>query len=136
MVRLMGVSGSETDKRGGRSWRLCEKVCIKFPFPLIVWRAGPAPHALILLGPGSRSKGVTHTPQGPLHQPPCPPNLFPKCSHKPLTSVPTYPTLFDKGTFTEDLPETPQIMCELFPPSMITLVLERVRKKCFKQQSE
>lgn len=61
----LGVSGSETGNRGGRSLRLCEKVCIKFPFPLIVWRAGPAPHALILLGPGSLSKGVTHTSQAP-----------------------------------------------------------------------
>lgn len=57
----MGVSGSETGNRGGRSPRLCEKVCIKFPFPLIVWRTGPAPHALILLGPGSQSEAVTHT---------------------------------------------------------------------------
>ncbi|KAM8875559.1 ankyrin repeat and MYND domain-containing protein 1-like isoform 2-T2 [Spinachia spinachia] len=57
----MGVSGSETGNRGGRSLRLCEKVCIKFPFPLIVWQTGPAPHALILLGPGSQSNGVTHT---------------------------------------------------------------------------
>ena len=61
----LGVSGSGTGNRGGRSLRLCEKVCIKFPFPLIVRRAGPAPHALILLGPGSLSKGVTHTSQAP-----------------------------------------------------------------------
>lgn len=61
----LGVCGSETDNRGGRSLRLCEKVCIKFPFPLIVWRAGPAPHALILGGPESLSKGVSHTSQGP-----------------------------------------------------------------------
>lgn len=61
----LGMSGNETDNEGGRSLRLCEKVCIKFPFPLIVWQAGPAPHALILLGPGSLSKGVTHTSQAP-----------------------------------------------------------------------
>lgn len=65
VIARLGVSGSETGNRGGRSERLCEKVCIKFPFPLIVWRAGLAPHALILLGPGSLSKSVTHTSQAP-----------------------------------------------------------------------
>ncbi|KAG7242325.1 hypothetical protein INR49_024001 [Caranx melampygus] len=60
-----------------------------------------------------------------------PPNLSPKCSHKPLTSVPTYPTLFDKGTFTEDLPETPDIMLHqqshipIRPSMFISPTLER-----------
>lgn len=67
--------------------------------------------------------------------PPAPESL-PKCSHKPLTSVPTHPMLFDKGTFTKHLPEAAEIMCELFLPRMITLASECVRKKCFKQQSE
>lgn len=65
VMAKLGVCGSETDNRGGRSLRLCEKVCIKFPFPLIVWWAGPAPHALILGGLGSLSKGVSHTSQAP-----------------------------------------------------------------------
>lgn len=71
---VMAVSGS------GRSERLCEKVCIKFPFPLIVWRAGLAPHAVILLGFGSWRKGVTHTSQTLKTRFPL--RLQPLCSYK------------------------------------------------------
>lgn len=62
MVKL-GVSRSEPNNSSKRSQRCCEKVCIKFPFPLIVWWAGLVPHALILKGPGTWRKGVTHTSQ-------------------------------------------------------------------------
>lgn len=59
----LAASGSETN---GRSLRLCEKVCITFPFPVIVRRAGRAPHALILPGPWEhRARGVAHTSLGP-----------------------------------------------------------------------
>lgn len=53
--------------RGGRSLGLCEKVCIKFPFPLIVWQAGSAPHALILKGPRNLCKGCHSHLSAPLN---------------------------------------------------------------------
>lgn len=56
--------------RGGRSLGLCEKVCIKFPFPLIVWRAGLAPHALILKGPRNLCKGCHSHLSAPLNYSP------------------------------------------------------------------
>lgn len=60
---------------GGRCRRLGEKVCIKFPFPLIVSLVGQIPHALIRMDPETCRKGVTHTSQPPYITPMIPVQL-------------------------------------------------------------
>lgn len=69
------VFRSETNIRGGRCRRLGEKVCIKFPFPLIVSLVGQIPHARIRMDPESCRKGVTHTSQPPYITPMIPVQL-------------------------------------------------------------
>lgn len=83
----MRVFGSEAEIRGGRCRRHGEKVCIKFPFPLIVSLVGQIPHALMQMDPESCRKGVTHTSQAPYITPMIPVQL--ELGTSPLSSQST-----------------------------------------------